>query len=214
MPNDYLNYLKNLPSENTIKVSGQNTINDITRGLNTSGLSGKEIGENLIHGSSINEIMDYSEYQKLTKSFKNFINNNYENWYQIPIETNNVYTSILKEAVELLEELFPYNKTIQNINEAKIFEKLSNIFFYIYLIFIHKDEEISLYSLINSYIKISEDPNFQRDRGIIYHNAWDTILIPISIKQYHLILIKVLDFWFGIGGTWETLKKRLSIKLL
>jgi hypothetical protein len=214
MQNNYLNYLKNLPTDNNIKVSGQNTINDITKSINTSGLSGIEIGEKLIEDSSINEIMDYSDYQNLTKKFKTFIDTNYKNWYQIPIEKNNIYTSILEEATKLLSELFPYNKNVPNVNEANIFENLSNMFFYIYLIFIHKGEEVSLYSLINSYIKISEDQTFQRDKGIIYHNAWDTILIPISIKQYHLILIKLLDFWFGIGGTWESLKKRLSIKLL
>jgi len=242
---DYLNYLKTTPIDNQQVISStrglpksvskqpenkipnqthsKDSINQINKSISSIGnnIMGvqlpSDLGGDILKNSTLNDILDYSDYQELLMDIKKFITKQYGDiWYAKELESLNLYSYLLSEVTGIINNIFPSNKTfdISNYREDIIFEKLANLYFGIFLIFLHESDEMSIYSLLNSYIKLSEDPNFQRDKGIIFNNAWDTLVLPISIKQHHLVLIKLLDFWFGIGGTWEILKKRIKIKLL
>lgn len=232
MENNYLDYLKTAPqtvvsSQNlgTIGKKDIQTINNqiqetaktiMDTGLQNVDQSSPDIKENTIRNSPLNDILSFDDYQQLINTFKSFILKKYGNsWYSKDIKIN-MFSGLLTEASELINTLFPINGevNIENLNIAKILDKLANMYFYIFLLFIHENDDMSIYSLLNSYIKLSEDTKFNRDSGLIFHNAWDTLVLPISIKQPHLILIKLLDFWFGMDMDWEDLKKRINIKIL
>jgi hypothetical protein len=170
----------------------------------------------LIGNSSLNDILDYDDFTELINEIKEHILKAFgEQWYQKEIDSLNLFTGMLVEASDIMKEIFPDNKSKlpENISTDIINDKLANIFYYIFLHFIHTDNELSLYSLLNSYIKISEDSNFQRDKGIIYYGSWDNIVLSISIKQMHLVLIKTLEYWFGVDNNWKLLKTKIKIKL-
>lgn len=232
MKNNYLNYLKTAPqtvvSSQNLGAFGKkdlqvidNQIQETTKNIMKTGLqnvdqSAPEIKENTIRNSPLNDILNFDDYQQVINTFKSFILKKYSNsWYAKDIKTN-MFSGLLTEASELINVLFPINGEVnmENLNIDKILDKLANMYFYIFLLFIHENDDMSIYSLLNSYIKLSEDAKFDRDRGLIFYNAWDTLVLPISIKQPHLILIKLLDFWFGMDMDWEDLKKRINIKIL
>lgn len=210
----------NIPQHSSNLAHSKETLEKINESISdissTMGIN-KNLDENLIKKSSLNDILDYTDYQEFMKNIKNFIIAKYGDiWFAQDLDNLNLYSDLLSNVSDIINEVFPSNGkfSLDNYREDIILEKLANLYFGLFLIFLHEDDEMSVYSLLNSYIKLSEDPKFQRDKGILFSNAWDTLVLPISIKQHHLVLIKLLDFWFGIGGSWESLKKRIQIKLL
>ena len=207
----------------TINKDIQNITNNILGSTNIPAMPNIEIPDEninatkLIKNSSLNDILNIDDYQMVIKDIKQYISKTYGNsWYANDIKNSNIFTGLLEEASEIIKILFPLgtNIKLENINIEKILDKLAKMFFYIFLIFIHEGDEMSIYSLLNSYIKLSEDTNFNRDKGAIFYNSWDTLVLPIAIKQPHLILIKLLDFWFGLDSNWKILKTRFKIILL
>jgi len=182
----------------------------------SSNITPRKAEVDLITNSPLNDILDYNEFNDLIQLFKNYINTKYsKSWYSSKIDDLNIYTSLLNSVTDIMNIILPVggNKDISKINYNDLNKACSEVFFHLILLSIHNNEEMAMYSLLNSYIKLSETSDMERDKGKLFFNIWDTMLLPIAIKQSHLCLIKILEFWFGIDNTFKDLKKYLLVLL-
>jgi len=152
----------------------------------------KKQEQEYLKSSQLNEILDYEEFLKII----DIIDSKYKN-----ISEDKIFLLLLKEAGNLIENI---------PKRDVIILKLINMFKLISLLFINKGEPELVYNLFGTYIKLAEAPNFETNLETLYSTAWDNFIIPISIKQPQLILIKFLDFWFGLGLTWNTIKSTIK----
>jgi len=199
---------------NQINTTVNNNLNSINKDMNKNisiGLPSSKINindliSNTLKESKLNSVIKFEEFQEILQILSNKLKTEDYSEYNAFIKTENfkdfIFYKILSNSDELIHISLLFKNDNLNIDPTVINELKNNlirILFNLFLFFIKNKNEMMLYSILVAYEKIEiNDDDYLK-------NIWDLLVIPISLKNENLLLIKILEIWLNLGLTLDIL---------
>jgi len=163
-------------------------------------ISVEKVTDNL--ATSLPDNIDYEIFRSLMKRIDTSFSSTAKNWKAKPYDKLNIYNNILRECY-----LIDYHLN-NGLDWNEIKDSMIRLLKFSFAICVKDDLEIMFFSLFNTF-----ETELKLNKDKFLNEFWDSMLMPLAMKQNILIVLKSFEMWFYLGMDFEKLNLLLIEEL-